>query len=89
MLDARDNVSYPDGFEAENGFIYITYDRERGAFRKSAAEALRDAREILFAKFTEADIRAGKLVTPGSKLACLISKLGEYDGDAEKLYERR
>lgn len=89
MLDERNSVSYPDGFEDKNGFIYICYDRERGGFKTTPAEALADAREILFAKFTEADVLAGKLVTEGSSLKNIISKLGEYDGDAEALFRYR
>ena len=87
MLDSRNSVSYPDGFESLNGFIYICYDRERGGFKKTPQEALADAREILFAKFTEADILAGKLITEGSSLENIISKLGEYDGDAYELFK--
>lgn len=37
-----------------------------------------DAREILMAKITEADIMAGRLTDPGSKLKHIISKLGTY-----------
>lgn len=87
MLDERENVSYPDGFEAADGSIFVTYDRERGGFKKSAAEALADAREVLFARFTEADVLAGHLVTEGSKLRGVISRLGAYDGDADSLYQ--
>ena len=77
LLDERKSVSYPDAMEAENGFIYITYDRERGCFKNSLAEAMADAREILTCKITEADILAGKLVTEGSYLKNVVSKLGE------------
>ncbi len=78
LLDERSNVSYPDAVEAEDGCIYITYDRERGSFREDLATALADAREILLAKISEADILTGNLVTPGSFLQRIISKLGEY-----------
>lgn len=63
VLDERKGVSYPDGFQAPDGRIYISYDRNRAT----------DG-EILLAKFTEADIEAGKLVDDGSKLKMLISK---------------
>ena len=63
MLDERTGISYPDGFQAPDGFIYISYDRNRAT----------DG-EILFAKFTEADVLAGKLVTPESRLKNLISR---------------
>lgn len=49
MLDERDTVSYPDGQQHSDGTIYLTYDFSR-----------LDAREILFCKFTEADVRAGR-----------------------------
>lgn len=61
MLDMRYTVSYPDGTEARDGTIRIIYDRGRLA-----------EKEILMARFTEADILAGKLVTPGSKLGVVI-----------------
>ena len=75
MLDARDAVSYPDAVE-RGGDLYICYDRDRGAYQSSVEAAERCAREILFAKVTEDDIRAGKLVSPDSSLRNIISKLG-------------
>ena len=85
LLDERNQVSYPDAKEAEDGFIYITYDRERGCAKKSLEEAQADAREILMAKVTEEDILAGKPVNEGSKLKQVINKLGEYKGNAVNL----
>ena len=82
LLDERSNISYPDGKEADDGYIYIAYDRERGNGRKSLEEVYSCAREILIAKITEADIMAGNVVDTGSKLKFVASKLGEYaDGD--------
>lgn len=63
MLDERDGVSYPDGFQAPDGSIYIAYDRNRST----------DC-EILFARFTEADIKAGKFISEGSRPMMLLSK---------------
>lgn len=63
MLDERTGVSYPDGFQAPDGTIYISYDRNRST----------DG-EILLARFTEADILAGKLVDENSRLRLLISR---------------
>ena len=63
ILDERKGISYPDGFQAPDGKIYISYDRNRST----------DG-EILLAKFTEQDILAGKLVHPKSKLKLLISR---------------
>ncbi len=45
LLDERANVSYPDGAQTADGRIYIIYDRERY-----------DAKEILMAVFSEADV---------------------------------
>lgn len=81
MLDERREVSYPDAVEAEDGFIYIAYDRERGAAKKSMEEVQGCAREILYAKITEEDIMAGKLVNEQSRLKCIVSKLGDYAGE--------
>ena len=58
LLDERNEVSYPDAKEADDGFIYVTYDHERVT-----------EREILMARFTEEDIIKGKplLVVPTLK----------------------
>jgi len=63
VLDERTGISYPDGFQAPDGTIYISYDRNRST----------DG-EILLARFTESDILAGKLTGPKSKLRMLISR---------------
>ena len=63
MLDERKGISYPDGFQAPDGTLYISYDRNRAT----------DG-EILLARFTEEDILAGRLVGPKSKLQMLISR---------------
>jgi hypothetical protein len=63
LLDDRKGVSYPDGFQDPQGTIFISYDRNRAT----------DG-EVLLARFTEQDILAGKLVSPGSKLQLLISR---------------
>ncbi|QNN20865.1 exo-alpha-sialidase [Planctomycetales bacterium ZRK34] len=63
MLDERTGVSYPDGIQAPDGTLYISYDRNRAT----------DG-EILMARFTEADVLAGKLVSDSSKLKMLISR---------------
>ncbi|MEZ6124647.1 MAG: sialidase family protein [Planctomycetaceae bacterium] len=63
VLDDRKGVSYPDGVQAPDGTFYISYDRNRAT----------DG-EILLARFTEADVEAGKLVRPGSRLKMLISR---------------
>lgn len=63
LLDERASVSYPDGFQAPDGLIYILYDWNRHT----------DA-EILLAKFREEDVLAGKLVSPDAKLQLLANK---------------
>ena len=44
-----------------NGDIYVHYDRDRGG-----------AAEILFARFREEDVKAGKLVSKGAALKILV-----------------
>jgi sialidase-1 len=63
VLDERKGISYPDGFQAPDGTIYISYDRNRST----------DG-EILLARFTEQDIMAKKLVDSDSRLKMLISR---------------
>ncbi len=78
LLDERANVSYPDATESDHGYIYITYDRERGAFLDSLEKAYASAREILMAKITEDDIIAGKLINERGYLKKVAVKLGKY-----------
>jgi len=63
MLDERSGISYPDGVQAPDGTLYISYDRNRAT----------DG-EILLARFTEADILARQVTGPKSKLKMLISR---------------
>ena len=63
VLDERKGISYPDGFQAPDGTIYISYDRNRST----------DG-EILLARFTEGDILACQIQGPKSKLKMLISR---------------
>ena len=65
LLDERDNVSYPDGFQTSDGKIYITYDRERSR-----------AAEILMAVFTEDDVKAGRPVSSVIRLKQRVTKSG-------------
>jgi hypothetical protein len=66
LLDERLRVSYPDGAQAPDGSIYLIYDHERGGPDS--------AKEILMAVITEADVLAGKLASPHSRLRVLVSK---------------
>lgn len=63
LLDERNEVSYPDAKEADDGYIYITYDWERVK-----------QRSILMAKITEDDILKGKLCSPLGKLRVLVNQ---------------
>ena len=87
MLDERANVSYPDAFEADDGYIYITYDRERGGFLPTLEQAYTCAREVLVAKITEEDIIKGELVDKESYLKRVASKLGRLAEGDQNPYE--
>ncbi|HYF37828.1 MAG TPA: exo-alpha-sialidase, partial [Prosthecobacter sp.] len=63
VIDERNGVSYPDGFQSPDGTINIIHDRERGK-----------EREILMARFTEKDILAAAFVTPGAQTKMMVSK---------------
>ena len=78
LLDGRKDVSYPDAKETDDGYIYITYDRERGAFLNSYEEVYKNAREVIISKITEEDIIAGELVSEKSYLGKVASKLDKY-----------
>jgi predicted neuraminidase len=65
LLDARGQVSYPDGFQDPEGVIHILYDWNRHT----------DA-EILLAKFREEDVLAKELKTPGAQTRMLVNKGG-------------
>lgn len=63
LLDERNAVSYPDGFESPDGLIHILYDWNRHT----------DA-EILMAKFREEDVLAGMIVSNDAQLRMLANK---------------
>jgi predicted neuraminidase len=63
VLDERRGVSYPDGFEDENGMIYISYDHDRST-----------EGEVLMARFREKDVLEKKFMTRKSGTKMLISK---------------
>ncbi len=86
LLDER-GCSYPDVKEADDGYIYICYDQGgRGSFLNSIDDVYKCAREIDFARITEEDIIAGKIVSPGSFLKKTVSKLGKYALEYENPY---
>jgi len=53
--------SYPDGDQAPDGSIYVIYDTERTGNRINS-----------LARFTEADVRAGKIVSEGADLGLKV-----------------
>lgn len=63
VLDERTGVSYPDGFQAPDGMIYIVYDHNRYT----------DA-EILMARFREDDVLAGRWSSPGARQRVLVNR---------------
>ncbi len=63
MLDARAEVSYPDGKQDEDGRIYVVHDFER--YR---------AREILMHVFREEDILAGHIVSSDARMSIPVCK---------------
>ncbi len=80
LLDDRLLVSYPDGTESADGSIHLIYDHGR---------YVKDAQEILFARITEADIRAGRLVSPASRLRQLVNRLADHGGGVRSTNEMR
>ena len=73
LLDERLKISYPDGFESKDGYIYISYDRCRST-----------EGEILMARFTAEDVLQGKITSPRGILRKIISKPGKAKGSAAK-----
>ena len=83
LIDERTQVSYPDATESDDGYIYVTYDRDRGCGKKSLDEVYSCEREILYAVVTEEDIINGKISSPKGRTKCIISKLGKYNGGVD------
>lgn len=63
LLDERLHVSYPEGQQASDGTIYITYDHQRTG-----------AKAIYMAAFTEEDVWAGENVSGKVRLRKTISR---------------
>jgi hypothetical protein len=80
LLDDRAGVTYPDGVEGTNGFLYVIYDH--GRYTKGE-------QEILFAKITEADIVAGKLANENSRLRQVVNRLADEGGGVRVTNESR
>jgi hypothetical protein len=56
LLDER-ATSYPDAAQGQDGFLHIVHDFERHG-----------AKVVCYHRLTEADIKAGEIVTDGSAL---------------------
>ncbi len=65
LLDERSTVSYPDGVQADDGSIYIIYDRNRTK-----------ERQIYMAVFSEEDVASGK-PSGKTRLRVLINQASE------------
>ena len=63
LLDKRGGASYPDGQQAADGTVYLTYDFDRVR-----------SREIFFCTFREEDVLAGKDVSGKVRLRQLVTK---------------
>ena len=63
LLDDRQDISYPDLVEDENGRIFIIYDRRRV-----------HEKEILMAVITEEDILAGHCVSDAARLGVIVNR---------------
>ncbi|MBR2693187.1 MAG: exo-alpha-sialidase [Thermoguttaceae bacterium] len=63
-LDPRDGVSHPDFGQTPDGTIYMIWDHDRGG-----------SGEIMFARFTEDDVRAGKFVSEKALPAKAVNRL--------------
>lgn len=64
MIDEREEVTYPDGVQDTDGKIYVIYDHQRTP----------DG-EVLFAVFTEDDVRASRDVSGQVRLRQLVDRL--------------
>ncbi len=75
MLDQRSGVSYPDGAQAEDGTVYLTYDYDRLG-----------QKFIYMTSFTEEDILAGKPVSDTAQMRVVINQAtGENPRKAKKV----
>lgn len=74
LIDGRAGVSYPDAIEASDGRIFTVHDlgRYRGG-----------EKAILVSAFREEDVRAGKIVSPGSRLNAVVNRALGYGNHDE------
>ena len=62
LLDPRDNVAYPDAFQAADGSVYVSYEHNRET----------ENAEILFARFRETDVLSGGITSPDASLRNVV-----------------
>jgi hypothetical protein len=74
LLDERNRVSYPDAIQAADGRIFLTYDHGRYETGE---------KELLVSIVSEADIRAGKIVSPKSALKLVANRCSAYGNHAD------
>lgn len=77
LLDERTGVSYPTGFQAPDGYIYISYDHQR----------TREG-DVLMARFNENDVLSERIVSKRGKLRMQISKPGKVEESAANIAVR-
>lgn len=70
LLDERLSSTYPKADITAEGDIFIAYDQGRHRANRESGS------EILFARITEEDIKAGKTVSPRSCLKRLVTRFG-------------
>jgi hypothetical protein len=73
LLDERDS-SYPDGTEGPDGTLYVIYDQTRYTLNRDGKSG---TGSVLLAKFTESDVRAGRVVSNRARLHTVVNKLRE------------
>ena len=70
LLDERLGSTYPKADITAEGDIFIAYDQGRHRASRDSGS------EILYARITEEDIKAGKIVSPRSCLKRLVTRYG-------------
>lgn len=76
LLDERDGVSYPDICQGDDGTIFVQYDYQRN-----------QKAQLLFARFKEDDVLAGKVVTENTALQQLITSHSGITGTKYTLFD--
>lgn len=80
LLDERTRVSYPDATQAPDGRIFITHDF--GRYQPGE-------KSILFSVVREADIRAGRIVSPDAKLKQQVNQCFAYGNHSDLRNEEK